>query len=256
MIEGRDILIYLAIKFRGDWDKIRDTITGKNFVDAKEVEELNSTDKSNKLTILDPEYPEWLRAIYKPPFVLFYYGDISLIKNIDKNIAVVGSRQYSEYGKETTFILVKDICARYVIVSGLARGIDSIAHETAIKNGGKTIAVLGSGIDVCYPSDNKVLYKKIKKDHLLVSEYPSDTPPEPQLFPLRNRIIAGLSKAVLVTEASERSGTLITVHYALAANKDVMCVPHPAGTHSSCNRLISQGAYLVESGEDIDNIMK
>ncbi len=256
MIDGRDILISLAVKNSGDWDKIYESIKAKSFVEKEEVDQICKSIDSKAITILDSEYPEWLKYIYKPPFVLFYYGDISLLENVDNNLAVVGSRDYSEYGKQTTFNLVKDICARYVIVSGLARGIDSIAHEAAINNGGKTIAVLGSGIDRCFPSENKGLYKRIKKEHLLLSEYPSNTEPSPKNFPMRNRIIAGISKAVLVTEAKERSGTLITVQYALNANKDVMCIPHPVGSSSSCNRLISQGAFLVETAEDIDNIMK
>lgn len=256
MIEPRDLLTAVAVKNNGDWDKIYEAIRLKDFPSEEETVEICSKIKSKVLTALDKEYPEWLRRVYKPPFILFYYGDLSLLQNQDKNLAIVGSRDNTEYGKETTFNLVKEIRARYVVVSGLARGIDSIAHEAAINNGGKTVGILGSGIDKCWPSENLSIYKKMKKEHLVISEYPGTTEPNPKHFPMRNRLIAGISKAVLVTEAKERSGTLITVGYALNASKDIMCVPYPIGSESSCNRLISEGAYLVQSGQDIVDIMK
>jgi DNA processing protein len=136
-------------------------------------------------------------------------------------------------------------------VSGLARGIDTMAHQTTVNFHGKTIAVLGSGIDRCYPDENQAIYEIMKKEHLVVSEYPNQTEPHKDHFPWRNRIIAGLAQALFVAEAKKRSGTLITVGYALYLGKDVYVLPHLATTDNSTNRLIKDGAILVESAHDI-----
>lgn len=249
-MDSREILIYLSLKYEGDWDDIYKHIDNKLPLDDEEAEELLKGVKSNFITILDENYPIELKNIRHPPFVLYYYGDITLLDGIDKNIAVIGSRDCSEYGTKMTNILVKDICARYAIVSGMARGIDTIAAECSINNGGRTIAVLGSGIDYPYPLRNKKLYETIKKNHLVISEYPGECLPKPSTFPCRNRLIAALCRALLVTEAYERSGTLITVDFAYG-QKDVLCVPYRGDENSACNELIKQGAYLVQTGQDI-----
>ena len=250
-MESRKILLYSAIKFRGDWDKIYDFIHGKEEIDEKEAEQLISTNQHKFITILDEEYPESLRNSWKPPFVLFFIGDISLLKDEKTKIAVVGSRKNSEYGKEMTETLVKGIIKDFVVVSGLAIGIDAIAHGTAIKNGGKTIAVLGNGINFHYLEENKDIYEEIKKNHLVISEYPDDEPPIPDYFPVRNRIIAGLSDCLLLTEGKMRSGSQITAFLMANKNGNVFCVPYKAGDESLCNHLIKEGAYLVETPQDI-----
>lgn len=254
-MNAHKILTYLAIKFHGEWDEIFKAIRDRQEYSIEEMESTVNNMKSKAVTILDPDYPEWLKNVYKPPFVLFYYGDLSLTKDIENNLAVIGSREPTDYGKNITEYLVKNIRARYTIVSGLARGIDSIAHQAAIDSGAKTIAVLGSGIDYCYPPRNKELYEVIKKNHLVISEYPGDEYPDPSHFPARNRLVAAFSHGVLVTDAQIRSGTLITVEFALATNKEVMCVPHRITDNSSCNRLIADGAFLIESAQDIIDIM-
>ena len=254
-MDGHKILTYLAIKFHGDWDEIYKSIKERQEYPIEEMEKVVSSIKCKAVTILDDDYPQWLKNIYKPPFVLFYYGDLSLAKDIENNLAVIGSREPTDYGKKITEYLVKDIRARYTIVSGLARGIDSIAHTAAIESGAKTIAVLGSGIDYCYPLRNKELYEEIKKNHLLISEYPGEEMPDPSHFPARNRLVASFCHGVLVTDAQIRSGTLITVEFALCTNKEVMCVPHRITDNSSCNRLIADGAFLVESAQDIIDVM-
>ena len=254
-MEAREILLFLSTYCNGKWESIYGLLTKRESFSDDFMKEVNSSIKSKYVTILDHEYPSWLKNIYRPPFVLYYYGDFSLMQNLDKNIAVIGSRDFSDYGKKITQYLVKDICARYIVVSGMAVGIDTIAQEAAIQNGGKTIAVLGSGIDYCYPASNRKLYEKLKKEHLVISEYPNATEPCPDMFPFRNRIIAALSKGVLVTEAHEHSGTLITVEFALNMGKDVMCVPYHADEKSSCNDLISCGAFLVQKAEDIFEVM-
>ena len=247
-----DILTYLAIIHEGNWDEIYKTIREKKVVlDEEIVQKEVKKLKCKSVTIMDGEYPEYLKEVCKPPFVLFYYGDISLLKDRDKHISVIGARECSEYGVNATKKIVKDLANEYVIVSGLAKGIDRVAHETAINNGGKTIAVLGCGIDKCYPEENKDIYKIIKENHLLISEYPGKALVSSSQFPLRNRIVAHLSKCLVVTEAKMRSGTSITVKFALCGGVDVCCVPYPVFEESLCNALIKEGAALVENGNDV-----
>lgn len=248
---GRDILIYLSLRYKGCWDDIYGAIKRKEPIDDDAYKEAMATLKSEALTIIDKNYPEHLKQCHKPPFVLFYYGDISLLEHPQKTIAYIGSRKASEYGMKMTRIIVGDLSQQMIIVSGLAKGIDAIAHETAINCKGKTIAVLGSGIDYCYPRENKELYDIIKSHHLLISEYPNKTDPDHSQFPLRNRIIAMLAKSIVVGEADAKSGTLITVSYALSVGRDVCCVPYPGDIASACNGLIKQGAKLVESAKDV-----
>lgn len=256
MIDSRTTLIALSIKYKGDWEKILTCMNKREFPE-QEYLDMAINLKCGAVTMMDMDYPEYLRHIYRPPFVLFYYGDVSLLSNYQKNVSIVGSREYSPYGELATRDIASGLAKEgYAVVSGMALGIDSIAHEECINNGGKTIAVLGSGIDCCYPASNSSLYKRIKENHLVISEYYGNQQPNPENFPIRNRIIAGLSKTLVVTEARERSGTLITVSLALRNNTDVMCVPYPTDTGSKCNRLIRAGAILVENAKDVIESIK
>ena len=257
LFKPKDTLTCIAIQEKGDWFRIYERVCNEDFPPDQVISEELGKLKCQYLTILDPEYPEWLKWMNRPPFVIFYYGDISLVtQNHEKCLAVIGSRECTDYGMASTQKIVKDIAKDLIIVSGLAKGIDAIAAETAIQAGGKTVAILGCGIDVCYPTENLSLYNKIKSQHLLLSEYPGRTTPSINQFPFRNRLIAYFSKKILVTEAGERSGTSITVSWGLCAGRDIMCIPHPIGTHSACNRLLKEGAILVENGEDVLDFMK
>lgn len=251
----RNTLIALAVIYKGNWQEILKVIRTGDLPSENEMDEAVKSVKSNVLTFFDEEYPAYLKEMYMPPLVLFYYGDISLIQDPSKNLAVIGSRECSPIGAKNTKSFVSSLVHRYVIVSGLARGIDSIAHQEAINSGGKTIAVLGSGIDFCYPIRNEELYKIIKDNHLVISEYPGDTQPIQDLFPTRNRIISQISKGVLVTESTPKSGTSITVNYALNMSREVMCVPSSDLGNSGCNKTIKEGAFLVEDAEDVITIM-
>ena len=251
-MKPRDVLVAYSLKYLGDWNLIYRAMVDREPVDDKYIEMVENL-KCKTVTLMDPEYPQYLKSVNKPPIVLFYYGDIDIISNYRKNISVVGSRDCSEYGAKMTRKIVSGLSERgYVIISGLALGVDTVAHETAIYSGGKTVAVLGTGIDYCYPSSNKRLYKELKDYHLIISEYPpNDTTYKQYSFPIRNRIIAGLSKTVILTQAGYKSGSLLTASLALTGNADVMCVPYPADAESECNKLIMNGAYLVESAEDV-----
>lgn len=248
----RDILIYFAIKYHGDYRLMVNAIKEKEKVDE---EELNKIRKKNYqvLTILDDDYPFELKSVYMPPLVLFYKGDISLINGKNK-LAVIGSRKPSEYGINATNKILDELFLQCeaIIVSGMAAGIDSIAHLSSLNHKMKTIAILGCGIDYCYPSENLMLKKEIEKNGLVLSEYPGNTIPNKNFFHLRNRIIAGISKAVLVTDAKIKSGTQITVRFALEQGKEIYAIPHSIFDNSFCNELIKQGAIPVLKGQDLE----
>ncbi|MDH3973993.1 MAG: DNA-processing protein DprA [Deltaproteobacteria bacterium] len=204
------------------------------------------------LTWQDDNYPLSLLNIYDPPIILYAGGDY---KNLDScNLAIVGSRASSSYGLHAAASFAGRLASSGVtIVSGLARGIDTKAHEGALKAGGKTIAVLGSGLDLIYPAENASLFRRILKNGAVFSEFPLSTPPDPQNFPRRNRIISGLSMGVLVVEASLRSGSLITARCALDQGREVYAVPGniTAARSRGTNSLIKEGARLVEKPEEI-----
>ncbi len=204
------------------------------------------------LTPADPDYPALLREIPDPPVTLFYRGRMELLNRTA--VGVVGTRTPSLYGKEMTGRFVSVLAsAGIVIVSGLANGIDTEAHRQTIRSGGTTIGVLGGGIDICYPQRNFNLYGEMCENHLVVSEYAPGTAPLGIQFPLRNRIISGLSAGLLVLEARKRSGTLITADAALDQGRSVYAVPGRLGDPLSegTNNLIRQGAMCVTGPEEI-----
>src|SRR5271170_5167521 len=205
------------------------------------------------LTPEDPEYPERLREIYDPPAVLWIRGDVTQLAR--PGIAVVGTRQPSPYGAGMAELLSRDLAnRRLVILSGMARGVDTAAHKGAIEAGGKTVAVWGTGIDVVYPKENKKLAESIvATGGAIVSEYPLGTFPAPQNFPIRNRILSGMSVGVLVIEAAEYSGTRITARCAMEQNRDVYAVPGNVTNKNAWgpNTLIKQGAKLTATWEDV-----
>lgn len=204
------------------------------------------------VTIKDDEYPANLKEIHDPPVVLYVRGEF---KESDKfAVAIVGSRQASMYGRTMAQRIASDLCSHgLVIVSGGARGIDSFAHKGALKTGGRTIAVLGSGVDVPYPRENKELFDQIAASGAVISEYPMGARPEAWRFPPRNRIISGLSKGVLVCEGSKDSGSLITADCALDQNREVFALPGGVDkeTSQAPHKLLKGGARLVESAVDI-----
>jgi DNA processing protein len=207
-------------------------------------------------SVLTPEeeaYPERLREIYDPPAVLWIRGNVHLLAR--PGIAVVGTRQPSPYGAGMAELLSRDLAnRRLVILSGMARGVDTAAHKGAIEAGGKTVAVWGTGIDVVYPKENKKLAESIvASGGTIVSEYPLGTFPAPQNFPIRNRILSGMSVGVLVIEAAEYSGTRITARCAMEQNRDVYAVPGNVTNKNAWgpNTLIKQGAKLTATWEDV-----
>ncbi|MEE8335539.1 MAG: DNA-processing protein DprA [Candidatus Neomarinimicrobiota bacterium] len=216
--------------------------------------ELNRAEKINVkiVTLWDENYPFLLKKTHAAP-VLLYCRGLPLKKKED-NLAVIGSRKITDYGIKTTTRLVSELCRSGLsITSGLAVGVDSVAHKTALKYQGRTLAVLGNGIDFIYPPQNKKLARKICENGTIISEFFIGADPDPGNFPRRNRIISGLSHGTLVIEAGNRSGSILTALMAIDQNRDVFAVPGRISDKMSigCNRLIRNGAIPVESGEDI-----
>lgn len=208
------------------------------------------------VSMVDREYPANLRQISGCPPVLYFKGN--LLPSDDLAVAVVGSRNATPYGRQVTERLVFDLCKNgLTIISGLARGIDSVAHRSALDSGGRTIAVLGCGVDLVYPAENKKLAEEIAKSGAIVSEFPLGFPPVQSNFAARNRIISGLSLGVLVTEAAVDSGSMITAGCAAEQGREVFAVPGPitAKTAEGVNKLIKEGVHPVTDASDILEVL-
>lgn len=217
--------------------------------------EIHKLEKMNAkiITYFDESYPEILRNIYFPPLILYVLGNL---QEIDKqSVSIIGTRKPTDYGKSFATKFSKDLASQNItIISGMARGIDSIAHRTAIKSGGRTIAVIGSGLDIIYPSENKALFKEIVNNGAVVSEFELGTKPDAQNFPKRNRIISGMSLGCLVVESKKNGGAMQTANYAMDQNREVFAIPGNLTSQESegTNLLIQRNeAKLVSDANDI-----
>src|SRR5208282_3960127 len=200
----------------------------------------------------DPEYPQSLLQIYDPPVMLYVRGDMGILNS--PSLSIVGTRRPTVYGTQMAERIGRDLASRgLTIVSGLARGIDAIAHQGAMAAGGRAIGVLGTGIDVCYPKENKKLYEKVLERGAIISEFPTGSHPAPENFPVRNRIVAGMPLGVVVVEGAQYSGSLITARLAMEFGREVFGVPGNVTQAVSFapNQLIKQGAKLVTNAEDV-----
>ena len=222
----------------------------------KNLEQFNRIMSKNEIkmvTCYDDNYPSRLHFIKNKPIILFYKGNIEILE--DESVAIVGSRNCTDYGRKSAEFFSYELAKRNVnIVSGLAVGVDSVAHISAIKCGGKTIGVVGNGLDNVYPKQNQVLANRIvEKGGLIMSEFIMGTPPEKNNFPRRNRIISGISDSVIVVEASNKSGSLITANFAINQGKDVWAIPGNIFSRESCgtNQLIKDGANVLTNLSDI-----
>ncbi len=208
--------------------------------------------KHHLIHLTDAEFPKQLKQISDPPLSLYAIGDISLFSSLQ--LAIVGTRQASLYGSECIKALIPDLVqAKLTINSGMALGIDTLAHQETLNQNGQTIAVLGTGVDLCYPAQNRNLYAQIQSRGLIISEFLLGQTPKRFHFPKRNRLISGLSLGVVVIEAAHKSGSLITAMHALEQNRDVFAIPGNIFHQQShgCHKLIQMGAKLVSSADDI-----
>ncbi|KAA0966526.1 DNA-protecting protein DprA [Sporosarcina sp. ANT_H38] len=216
-------------------------------------DELYERNAITPIPFSNPLYPDQLRILIDPPAVLYAKGDTTLLTK-KFNVAIIGSRKATVYSKKAMALIVPPLVENEaVIVSGLATGADTMAHEAALEYGGKTIAVLGHGLFHLYPKENRALAEKIAVNHLLITEYPPYVNPERWTFPMRNRIISGLSDVVVVTESADKSGTMSTVEHALDHGKDIYAVPGPITSLLSAgpNKLIEEGAKPLWNGFQI-----
>lgn len=247
MMNKRDKLIQYSMQYNGDWTKITNAIRKQDVIQYKDP-------ITQCITYFDDEYPDSLRQLRYPPWVLFYIGDISLLKK--RSITIVGSRELNAYGKKVTSLSSKVLSQKYVIVSGLAKGADSIAHQEAINNQGKTIGVIASGLQIEYPRENESLYQIMKKDHLIISEYPYHTKIQKHHFIYRNRILAALGKKCIVTGSKLKSGTMFAVNEAMNLGKEVWCFPYPFNDiyGEGNNKLVHEGAMLLYDSRQLYEI--
>ena len=222
---------------------------------AKLEKEIELTDKVGVsiITIVDEDYPVQLKEISDPPLCLYVRGKLNC--EFQKTIGIVGTRRLTVYGREMTEFLASALTiSGFTIVSGLAYGVDAVAHKSTIKHGGNTIAVLGGGLSRLHPQDHLQLARDIVNNGgAIISEFPMEFPPSRKTFPMRNRIISGLSNGILVTEAGVKSGSIITVNFALEQGRSIFAVPGNANSPMSkgCNKLIRDGAKLTENIDDI-----
>lgn len=224
----------------------------REIVDVDTELKLIEKHKVKIIALDDPEYPISLAEIYEPPLVLYCKGN--LLNRDQYSISIVGTRKYSPYGSKATHFFAQGLAnAGFTVVSGLAAGIDTIAHQSALDRGGRTIAFLGCGVDVIYPKENKELYERIQGQGAIISTFPMQTKPLGTNFPVRNRFISGFSLGTIVTEATRNSGALITAQHAVEQGKTVFAVPGPIGSPNSegPHWLIRQGAKLAEKISDI-----
>ena len=226
--------------------------TGSSFEDAVTQQQKALETQTEVIPLTDPRYPALLKAIFDPPLVLFARGRVELLGNL--MLAVVGTRRPTTYGTTVATRLARDLCsAGLTITSGMARGVDTAAHKAVLEAGGDTVAVFGCGVDEVYPSENRKLATQMTSQGLIVSEFPMGTPPYPQNFPVRNRIISGMSLGVLVVEGGEYSGSAITAKLATEQNREVFAVPGNITSKQSWgpNLLIKQGAKIVQEWNDV-----
>jgi DNA processing protein len=232
----------------------RNIATGYSFDDAVEQQHKLMSAGTHLISIQDARYPQRLREIFDPPLVLFAIGRTDLLSA--HSIAIVGTRRPTPYGIAATERLSADLArAGLAIVSGMARGIDTAAHRAALAEDGDTVAVLGCGVDVLYPADNRKLYDDIARRGLLISEFPMGVPAYPQNFPIRNRIVSGISSGVLIIEGAQHSGSAITARLAMDQGREVFAAPGNITSKMSWgpNLLIKQGAKLVQEWTDVTN---
>ncbi len=218
----------------------------------KELAAIRGIENLRLVSRTDPEYPPTLLEIYDPPALLYVRGNAEVLSQV--SIGVVGTRKPTLYGTQMAERLGRELAARgLVVVSGLARGVDAISHQGAMAVGGRAIGVLGTGVNVCYPKENKKLYEKVLERGAIISEFPLGTHPSPENFPIRNRIVAGMPVGVVVVEGAQYSGSLITARLAMEFGREVFAVPGNVTQPVSFapNQLIRQGAKLVTNGEDV-----
>lgn len=249
-----EVLVALAVKADGDWNGIYQMVKNKVILPDEEVNALFGKVKSGAITVVDEDYPSAFKETFHQPLVVFYYGDKSLLAG-KRILSVVGSRKASDYSLGMTRRVVGealDADSDLIICSGMANGADAMAMRVAMGKGRKIIGILGSGIDSPYPEASKDIYDYcVEGKGLVISEYPLDIAPDREHFPFRNRLIAALGQVLLVSQCERKSGTSITIRYAIDGGKDILAIPQRYSPDDMVCRLIADGAGVAIEGRDI-----
>lgn len=254
MLSQREIVHYFCLKYLGCWDRIYEALKKKEEFNEKEYKKL-IVNQPPFISILDDDYPDELKKIYKPPLGLFYYGNLDLLKS-KYRLTSIGSRTPTKYQEQYTYKLIKEVEEKYdskvVLVSGMAKGLDYISMLAALNTSSPIISVLGNGLDIIYPKESIEIYNYCKnKNGLILSEYPNSYTPNKEDFIKRNRIIASLSKIIYLGGGKNLSGSATTIRFALDQNKEILALPCNNSGDDLTNTLISEGADIVLSSSDI-----
>lgn len=256
--KAEEVLLLISNDAQGDWEKMYQTVKDKRLLNTDLLPEIKAKTFSKFTGVTSLDFPNCFKDMNMPPIFLYYYGNLTLLHG--PLLAVVGSRHPDEYQKRMTKQLLDEFFEKTGnfcgIVSGLARGIDQIAMEVAIAHNAPLVGILGSGIDECYPSENKHIYDYCKEHGLLISEYPSDVKPLAEHFPMRNRLISAACKAMFIPAGNKRSGTSISARLAIEDGREILALPGEIGKQDLCNELIHDGATCVTSVDDFIEAMR
>ena len=251
MLDSKIVITYIAILCHGDWNEIAAFIKERRPIDLEECLKVVSALPCHAITIMEADYPAALKNALQPPFVLFYQGNLSLLENHRRCVALLGSRNDADYGEAQGKRFAKALASEgATIISSISKGVNEKVLKEAVPFG-KAVAVLPCGVDVYYPAEFSELQRKIKDNGLLISEFPPGTQPSPKTFPARNRIIAGLSSYVLVASTHQGEGTLSTIGIALSQGKTVGCFPYRLDEGNVNNNLILEGAEMIIDPDDV-----
>ena len=248
-MKSREILAYLSVKHNGDWNKIYQDLMNKKYGSEEEMKEILSTIKCNYITLIDKEYPNYLKQVFKPPFVLFYYGDISLIKDKNQNLLICGGRDIDINNTKALEQIIPNMADKNLITT-LSLGTGEIVLRQAIREKRKAVCVMMSGIDNCYPNSLKNIYDhfKLSRNGLVISEYPNNVQPSNESGMMRARYISNLSQEMIVSQINKHSGSVVIVNNALQYGNTVNVIPQPFNSDYYNNTLIYEGAIPVVLG--------
>jgi len=254
-LDSSVVLLYFSVKYEGDWDKIMAAVRKREDIDEELALQYKDKYQGHYVTFLDAEYPKVLKQIYKPPFVLYYDGDISLIQDYNKCVFVHGAREATNYGIENITKIVHELPKYLTIITTPALGINKCVIEECYTEKKNVVMVTGGCVHQIYPSSCYNLWKKRPSNCLIISEHPEETPVDALNIITRNRIAVGLSKIALFGDIKEHSSSYMCVDLALSLNRDVVTIPYPIDLGLKNNSLINQGALFVESAEELLTIL-